>query len=514
MTQLIAIAALCLMLAAGTAGRTEAPGGLPPAAPQPPATGAPVMPESGAGPAGEHLQEPVFSIRLNADPRLQAPIRTLVSPRTQTFTLTFPEAMDRASVEAALREHAEPSGTEPGTIPGEPVKVQLAYRWQSDRALGLEVQVLSGQPGDYPVYAYHVDANGAKTAADRELRELPVFKTVLERPYEVWRVPVSGAAAVRTGELAEPYSLQPLESGSRYAIATKTAGYCNCDATFAKHYSLYDLEQGVMTDVSFPLMASYQGPGDLYADPRGLFFGADAAAGELPGSSEAKRIQVGGYVHGSGWSKDRTKVLLAVSAAKEQEENLDLVVYDIVKNTPKRLPGVLKGRVDRSQVSDEVKIPVVFRDDGTEVRMALREAETFAEIPYRYSWSTGKVTRWQPPPVHDSYSSDYKESTDGRLRFYTTGEIFDRDGKKVWAPPMNRAGHWIPGTHQLVFAEGVETGTADQIQSHYELKTYDADTGRTSAPFAKLHSQASVLGLDAEGTGVYVMSPAAPEPMK
>ncbi|WP_426449238.1 hypothetical protein ACP26L_30595 [Paenibacillus sp. S-38] len=512
MSKTIIAAALCLMLAAGAAG-THLPGGIPavPGAP------APLKPK----PGGEHERpEPVeqgFSIRLDADPRLQAPVRTLVAPRTQTFALTFAEAMDRTSVEAELRKNAEPDGAQPGMAPSkEPVRLKLAYRWHSDRKLQLEVEVLSGQPGPYPVYGYHVDANGARTAAGSELSGQPVFETVLQQPASVWKVPVSGGAVVRTGELTEPYAFQGLQAGSRYVLATKATGYCNCDAPFPKLYSLYDLDKGMMTDVSFKLMASYQGPGDLYADPRGFFYGAEAAgaaAKELPEGAVAKRITIGGYVHGSGWSKDGTKVLLAVSAAKEQDENLDLVIYDTVNLTAQRLPGVLKGRVEHSQVSDDL-IPVTFRDNGREVRMALREAETFAEIPYRYSWSTGKVTRWNPP-MKEAYSSEYTETDDGLYRLYQNGDVYTREGAlKFQPPPHSSLSSWLAGSHRAIVQEFVETGSGDPVTFHYELKTYNADTNRVAGAMAKLSGQSYILGTDAGGESVYVVSAAAPEPLK
>ncbi|AEI45339.1 hypothetical protein [Paenibacillus mucilaginosus] len=511
MSKTIVIAALCLMLAAGAAG-TQLPGGAPLV------PGAPAQePKPGVEPERPEPAEQGFSIRLEADPRLQAPVRTLVAPRKQTFTLTFAEAMDRASVEAALRKNAEPSGTQPGMAPdSEPVRVKLAYRWQSDRKLQLEVEVLSWKPGPYPVYGYHVDANGARTADGGELRGQPVFETVLQYPASVWKVPVGGGTVVRTGELAEPYAFHGLQAGSRYVLAAKTTGYCECDAPFPRLYSLYDLDKGVMTDLSFRPMASYEGAGDLYADPRGFFYGADAAdaaAKELPEGALAKRVAVGGYVHGSGWSKDGTKVLLAVSSAKEQDENLDLVIYDTVNLTVQRLPGVLKGRVEHSQVSDD-RIPVTFRDNGSEVRTAMREDEALTEIPYVYSWSTGKVTQWDPP-MKEAYSSDYTETDDGRYRLYQNGEVYTREGTLKFQPPVQSSlSFWLAGSHRAVLQEYVETGSGDPVTFHYELKTYDADTNRTSGAFAKLSGQSSLLGTDARGESVYVVSAAAPEPWK
>ncbi|AGN70804.1 hypothetical protein B2K_40250 [Paenibacillus mucilaginosus K02] len=62
--------------------------------------------------------------------------------------------------------------------------------------------------------------------------------------------------------------------------------------------------------------------------------------------------------------------------------------------------------------------------------------------------------------------------------------------------------------------EYVETGSGDPVTFHYELKTYDADTNRISGAFAKLSGQSSLLGTDARGESVYVVSAAAPEPWK
>ncbi|WP_103110304.1 hypothetical protein [Brevibacillus reuszeri] len=429
-------------------------------------------------------------IQLNEEPRLHSPLRTVVGVKPQSYTFFFREAMDRGSVEAAIRKHAKEESTrgDQGFI-----NPDIAFHWVHDRQLQLLV-TLPEKTGEENLWQeYVLNAGGAKTAKGSLIGDSFSFQALVLPPQQIWRVAVDGKSSEKLTDFSVMTNLEFLDPHQRYAMLTRFTNYCECDALYEKLYSVYDMETHTATSYPIELSEMYRGVGEFMADRRGFFYEIPKKGKDVPKSEFASRILVNGYVHGVSFSKDRKQLLMAVGKA-EQKKDLDLVVFDLAAGTEKRYPGVIKGWLPTSEWDGAV-VPVSFDDDGRFVMFAMRKEEkSFEEVRQRFEWKTGKVTSWNPPVPAEAWSG-FVQTDDGAYQYYWNAGLFQGSTQLL---QQTGTGAWIPGTHRFVFAEAAQQGEG------MELFVFDADRKHRTLLLSGLSYGFALLGASSDGKWLYI----------
>ncbi|WP_134684489.1 hypothetical protein [Brevibacillus migulae] len=441
------------------------------------------------------MEEPAIII-LNEEQRLRSPITTVVAPQPQTYTFLFKEAMDRASVQQALEQNAQKQTKEDprNIVP------QLSLQWIHDHKLEVTVNVPQANVPDFGNRAYRLDLSGAKTASGKTLTEAPFFHAVLYAPPQLWRISTDGKHKEKLHSFEKPYySITSLDRDSRYLILSRFGEYCECDADYERLYALFDREQKKLTPYPFELSTHYRGPGAFVVDTRGFFYKKPAPDKLIPKSDTAIELQMKAFIHGAALSLDRQYVLMAVGAPT-QTSDLDLLLYHVQTGAQQRFPKALKGSVPQSELNGE-PLPVIFQDNGKQVTFTMQKEGEYKEIRYLFDWQSEKVSPWNPPIPDNAYSG-YTASDDGAYHLFANGGLFRGDqsiNRDLWE------GHWIAGTHKLVYKDYRHDGPADSPYRE-QLKLYDADRLTTTILADNLFIQSNVVGVSPDGKWIYLQS--------
>ncbi|WP_010492222.1 hypothetical protein [Paenibacillus elgii] len=435
-------------------------------------------------------------IRLKDEPRLQSPVATTVAPTKQQFTLEFGEAMDRASVEAALKDQAKQYTEKEGAF-GDGIVPSFDYRWVNDRELDLTVGEISLP--DPTFHSYQLSVSGAKTKSGRTLGESPSFKGVIEQPNQLWKMSVDGKSSEPLTSFDPPYGIEMLDESGKFLLLSRTTHYCQCDAPFEGIYTVYDVKEKKFIPYPNKLMTRYMGSGNFIADRRGFFYEQPEQGTGLPASDMAVAVRLNDYVHGAGFSKDRTRLIMAVGT-REQERDLDLLVFDLKSSKEQRLSKVLVGKVPFSQTHSG-RWPVGFEDDGERV-FVMMDTDTGHEKRYAYTWKTGKLEPLKLPLPDDSWGG-FTRTTDGAYQFYYNAGIYK--GAVKISEDIRGDGDWISGTHLLLRMQESPGTPKDSIYNR-DLVVFDADKRAERKIASGVWDGTSVAGSSPDGKWIYLIS--------
>lgn len=443
------------------------------------------------------MTDPVF-IQLDDEPRLHAPIQTLVSTAPQTYTFFFKEAMDRTSVEQTLRsaDEQQQQQRENGSKP------RFSFTWLNDRQLRLHVEVPDAATlPPLGSVSYMLDVSGATTQAGARLTDVPSFTAIAENPGQLWRIRADGSATEQLTSFDQPYvTMDWQDEAQRYLLVSRFQRYCECDADYERIYALYDTKTKQLTRYPVELMQSYQGKGAFFADTRGFFYAKpEDASVPLPASETAVPLLFDDYVYGSGFSKDRAYVFLALGQ-DGQNADLDLVILNLATGEEQRFPHALQGNIIESEVNTS-KLPVTFADDGTRVTFVMQDKQAFKELRYQYDWKSKTVRAWQPPVAEDSWSG-YTASSDNRYQLYANAGLYRGD---TLISEEIREGVWLNGTHRFAYLE-LDRQTSEDAPLTQSLHFYDADTNRTQQIAGTLWIDTSIVGTSQDGQWIYLQT--------
>ncbi|WP_419877107.1 hypothetical protein [Brevibacillus centrosporus] len=468
----------------------------------PPANAVPPLSQP-AAPAEWHPEEVIFvydemkedvRIQLDEEPQLHSPIRTVVGNTPQSYSFFFREPMDRASVEAVVRQHAK------DTSQIHYVEPSLAFHWVHDRQLRLLV-TLARQPNlNQASPEYWLNAAGAKTQKGRVIADNLDFRAVAVVPSQIWQVSLDGAQLKKVSGFPAPYMVSTiLDNERRYVLMYRYKQYCECDAHHIPLYAIYDLDKNSLTRYPFELTVNYRGEGTFVADRRGFFYAQPQEGVSVPENEWAVPIKVNGFVHGASFSHNRHYVLLATGPT-QQKQDLDLLLVNLETGAQTRLPGAVKGTIPTSE-ADGLTLPVTFMDDGRYATFIMRKsADSLLEIRQRYDWKTEKVIPWNPPVAEDSWAG-YDQSDDGKYQMYFNGGLYQGKDK---VGELDRSGVWVPGTHLLAYVNWQE-GKADSPATQ-SLHIFDADLRQESVILEGLSIGFGVIGASQDGKWLLVHS--------
>ncbi len=445
---------------------------------------------------GNQTMKDEVRIRLKDEPRLQAPVATLVAPTKQQFTLEFCEAVDRASVEAALLEQAKQYTEKEGAF-GDGIVPSFDFRWVTDRKLDLTVgEITLPEPA---FHSYQLSVSGAKTKSGRTLGETPSFKGVVERPNQLWKMSVDGKSSEPLTSFDQPYGIEMLDESGKFLLLSRTTHYCQCDAPFEGIYTVYDVQDKKFIPYPNKLMTRYMGSGNFVADRRGFFYEQPEQGIEIPASETAVAVRLNDYVHGANFSKDRTRLIMAVGV-REQERDLDLLVLDLKSGKEQRLSKALVGSVPFNQ-THAGRWPVDFEDDGERVYVSM-DVDTGHEKRYVYTWKTGKLGPLNLPLPRD-YWGGFTQTTDGAYQFYYNAGIYK--GAVRISEDTRGDGEWISGTHLLLRMQENPDAPKDSAYNR-DLIVFDADKRSERKLASGVWSGASVAGSSPDGKWIYLIS--------
>ncbi|MDR7317343.1 hypothetical protein [Brevibacillus nitrificans] len=497
--------AVVLSVAACSSGPVSTgPGGIesPSVYHEPPANSVP-PPSQPATPAEWHPEEIDFDydemkedvrIQLDEEPQLHSPIRTVVGNTPQSYSFFFREPMDRASVEAAVRQHVK------DTSQIHYVEPSLAFHWVHDRQLRLLV-TLARQPDlNQASPEYWLSAAGAKTQKGRVIADNLDFRAVAAVPSQIWQVSLDGAQLKKVSGFPAPYMVSTiLDNERRYLLMYRYKQYCECDAHHIPLYAIYDLDKKSLTRYPFELTVNYRGEGTFVADRRGFFYDQPQKGVSVPESEWAVPVSVKGFVHGASFSLDRGFLLLAVGTV-EQSKDLDLVRVNLETGAQTRLPGAVKGTIPTSE-ADGMTLPVTFMDDGSYATFIMRKsADSLREVRQRYDWKTEKVIPWNPPVAEDSWAG-YNQSDDGKYQMYFNGGLYQG---KTKIGELDRSGVWVPDTHLLAYVKWQE-GKAGSPATQ-SLHIFDADLRQERVILEELPIGFGMVGASQDGKWLLVHS--------
>ena len=194
-----------------------------------------------------------ISIHLEAEPRLQAPLRTLVSTPPQTFIIDFPEPMDHESVAKAIKKQSAASDN-----PYTP-ELRWDFDWKNDRSVRVHVSVIRLNPniGYYLQGDYQVNVNESLTSQGKPIVNAPIFAVSIQSPLQLWRYSTDGEVRELITTIDDPYSFRMLGNSDRYLLGLRPIDYCECDAILKKLYALYDLQEKQLIRYPVVLQTNY-----------------------------------------------------------------------------------------------------------------------------------------------------------------------------------------------------------------------------------------------------------------
>lgn len=439
-----------------------------------------------------HEEFTAQAVRISLEPRgfLKAPIKTVVADTPQTFTIEFPEGMNRKSVEETLRNSILIRGAAPPPI-------DLQFNWSHEKELHLIVKAEGIENNLYPTDGYIVDVNGALTSSGKVLKDAPTFRTLIQKPKQLWRISLTDGHSEMVSDFKEPFNLQSLYDAN-YMLATQFLDYCECDMVLPRLSSVYNIGLDQMTTYPVPLMVQYKGKGDFIADKRGFFYEQPKSGEVIHPSDAAESVHVAGYVHGASFSHDRKNLLLAVGQEK-QEDDLDFVIYNLDTKRTMNMPKKLVGQVPDNQVSS-TKIPIQFQDDGTYVYTYMINDENHDIQEYRYTWSSGMLESWKSP-VEDNAWNGFLATEDGAYRYYYNGGMY-RGNERITLPDDVYLSFWQRGANNFVYLKSIDSNP----HSPKTLNSYDMDEMKIRT-IAKLPpGDQFLVGSSWDGLWVYVFT--------
>lgn len=442
------------------------------------------------------------TIALEGEPRLKLPAATLVSPTTQTFHITFPQPMDRESVERIIRANSVRTQNSP------PPAGKFAFDWQSDTELKVELRLSEDDHNEPLNRMYNIDVNGATTKQGADIRDQFSFLAVVSRPHQLWRLASDGKTAEPLTAFDVPYGIQMLDQNASYLLLTRHTHYCECDAPSIPLYSVYDTATKTIVDYPVPLFTHYEGEGAFVVDRRGFMY-ADTKASDVPAGKELVRVKIDGYVQGAQFSKDGRTIIAAVGRDARQIRDFDLVLIDLASGGERRYAGALKGRLESDMLSDGT-LPVSFYDDGHRVYTRMYD-DDHQEIRYSYDWAANRVGSWSAPEEASGWSG-FAASADGEYRLYANAGLYRGEVKRDDAFNGGiRTGypvHWLGESHTFAY-KGYEE-TAGSSKPH--IYAHDADSGKSRMLVADVPWSAELIGASPDGRWIYVRSMNALKP--
>ncbi|USG67684.1 hypothetical protein NDK47_10565 [Brevibacillus ruminantium] len=430
-------------------------------------------------------------IRLDEEPRLQSPIRTVVGMGPQTFTLFFREAMDRKSVEEAIVAQAKEENNGDWFV-----HPDFEFRWVHDKQLHLRATPQEKVTG--MGIEYRLAVNGARTKSGQVLAKSPDLFALVLPPNQVWRMSLDGQVREKLSQFPIHYLSEPfLDEEQRYLFLRRYTHYCECDGLHPLLYAIYDVQEKTMTHYPVELMTTYRGEGRFYVDRRGFFYAEPDKGVKVPEVEGVSRIEIDGYVHGASFSRDRSKLLMAVGT-EEQKQDFDLLIVQLESGQQRRFAGVLKGTVPTSEMDGAV-IPIDLQDDGKQVIIRMRKhEESFEELVHRFDWGTKTISLWNPPVVKQGWSG-YLQTDDGMYQMFWNGGFYK--GTTHVADFMGE-GVWLPSSHRFLFAKYKDS----EHGSFMNLNVFDADRNKTETLLEDLQPGLDILGVSRDSKWVYLLS--------
>jgi hypothetical protein len=472
------------------------------AAPAPPAPSATAQPKplpftppahGKALPFDTSSLEEQVRIQLDQEPRLHSPIRTVITPAPQQYTLFFRTAMDPSSVEEAIRQRAIEMQKEREEF----VVPDFSFHWANERQLQLTVSVPATDEIDYGMRRYLIDVQGAKTKRGDALQDPPSFLAVLYTPGQLWRVSLDGKLREQLTSFMDPYySIRFLDEEKRYLLLSRFMQYCECDADHERIYTVYDSEKRELTPFPFELHTTYAGEGEFVADRRGFFYPKQASG--IPAGGNAVSMNLSDHVYGASFSRDHRHLLMAVGKPG-QKEAFDFLIRNLDTGKEQRFPRALKGTLPADELTGGT-MPVEFHDDGTSVTFHLSDPAKHGEKRYVYSWKTNTVAPWNPPIPEETWSG-YTQSSDGVYQLYANGGLFK--GRELVTDQVH-TGYWLEGTHSYVFEELEETKEGERPATRLSL--YDADRREKRIIAIGLPIGTQLIGTSPDGKWIYLQA--------
>ncbi|WP_139492724.1 hypothetical protein [Brevibacillus dissolubilis] len=375
---------------------------------------------------------------------------TKVNPAAQTYLIRFAEPMQRNTVEQAVQANLNHPSKLYSTL--ETSKSTAAFVWQDDQTVKVTITptVLPNTP--YARLGYLVDPNGAKTKTNQLKDNMPIFSAILDLPKQLWRLSLETGQSEKLGLPAAYYHTHNfISADQRYLLLERNATYCECDRDPGSIHDLYDFKTNKLTRYNLELYTSYRGPGKFYVDRRGFMFAADseeaAKVAEASGS-HVITVELPGFIHGAAFSKDFTKLLIALGE-EEQKKDFDFVIYDIGSRQTRTFAKALPGYAEASQVDSRI-YPIRMIDDSQHVAILLGDGQDLAQHWFRYDWTTGKIEPWTPPatPGQEGYF-DFTASADGEYLVSFDKQLYQQD-QKIMDIPDHSKGVWMPVSDQYV----------------------------------------------------------------
>jgi hypothetical protein len=434
-------------------------------------------------------------IRSTTEPRLQAPMNTLMPPSPRTFEIDFPEPMDQAAVEKQLRTHG--IDRNPSRAPA----LQWDFNWKSTTHLEAKVTPSSFPSGSYILGEYQLNVNDSSTLKGEIISGAPVLNLIVQNPFQLWRYSADGKQRELLSAVDDLYSLSMLGNQDRFFLAVRTGQYCECDAYLEGLYALYDQSNKQLIRYPVRLYTTYVGEGDFVVDRRGFFYGQPIEGVQVPQSDTAKRIQVKGYVHGANISKDGKYVLMAIGE-ETQEKDFAIAMYSLENDTVQVLAEKVAGWVPNDLFMGG-RMPIQFVDEGEQVYFVLQERETSEEIRYAYSWSARTIQAWNPPIPKINWFV-FSASSDHLFQYYSNAGIY-RDKElimDVQKYPMADS-RWLNTTHSIAYLSYEFENTANK-QYTTSLHLFNADNLQQKALYTGLHAESRILGSSPDGQWIYV----------
>lgn len=452
---------------------------------------------------GDATTPSAVTIRLESEPRLQAPMRTLVSSSPQTYTVAFIEAMNRSSVEKSIETH----GIVQQRLPLS--RLDWKFVWDSDHLLHATATALaSGSPASRTYYwgEYQVNVNGALTAQGAALSEAPVLLATIQNPQQLWRYAADGSSRELVATVDAPYSFRMLPNEERYLFAVRGTQFCECDAVFDQLYALYDLQEQVLIRYPVPLQLNYRGNGDFVADRRGFFYeqptGDKVQSLPIP-AGDTLDIHVDGYVHGANWSKDGKYILMAVGKP-ELEPHMAILLYSTVDGTTQVLAESLTGWAPEDPGFGR-RMPVTFYDDGERVTFALDKREPYGQWNYTLTWQDQQPVVWEPPAAAAGWSG-FTSTSDRQYRFYANGGIY-RGSESVYSGmelSYWQSG-WVNGTHLWAASHNDYNRQGNELYTG-SITLFDADRLEQRTLYSGLYYDSGYIGSSRDGHYLYVQA--------
>jgi hypothetical protein len=311
---------------------------------------------------------------------------------------------------------------------------------------------------------------------------------------------LDGKVRERLTSFEHPYGISLLDESGRYLLLSLYTNYCQCDVPYEKLYSVYDLETKTLTPYPSKLSTNYMGPGTFIADWRGFFYAPPTGRTDLPTDVIVVNLDEKDYVHGANFSKDRAHLIMAVGA-KEQEQDLDLLIANLKTGESQRFAKVLRGAVPHSQVVAS-RVPISFYDDGERVYVTM-DLESEHEKRYAYTWKTNQVTAWESPVPVDT-PGHFSSSSDAMYQLYPNGGLYKGN---VLISENITDGIWVSGTHLIALQEENPSAPED---SRYDKKIviFDADKQVAHAIATNLFFATELVGSSRDGKWLYLLSSA------